>query len=142
MTSSDSAAGDHAWGEEQKDEARADAGGRRQQNRPSPHPIGYAANKGRSQQFAARIASKQQTDIFNGYSRVVTRPEREKRHQRAVGDAGQEEQERGNARGSRRGTKCGDRGGQEIENARHVKAPSASWHLPAQTARGSAGRVD
>ena len=49
----------HAFGQVKQQKARADAGGRNQQNRPPADPVGDAADERRCQQFAAGIATEQ-----------------------------------------------------------------------------------
>lgn len=75
---------------EQRDKAHPDAGRRNNQNGPSAHAVGNAADKRRGQQLAPGIAAEQQANKLHRDGGRLLRPQREKRHNRAVDKADNE----------------------------------------------------
>jgi hypothetical protein len=128
-------------GQEEQQEAHADACARHQQHRTAADPVGNAADERRGQQFAAGIAAEQQTYIFGWNTSVVLGPDREERHQHAVAQPGHEEDEQADAGRPRQGPKQAQGRGQEIGKTAHVKAPCDSPQTAAPCRRSSDGRV-
>ena len=93
--------GEGAMDQIKQQEACADAAGRHQQHRAPADAVGDATDERRRQQLAARIAAEQQPDIFDRNAGILVRPQREERHENAVGHRGGKEQQHADLRCAR-----------------------------------------